>query len=83
MSASFVFSSSKSSTYSDEYASGFDSPAASLDKLFKHPTSQEKTPEHFSCPVDYRTAAASDTYLTYTTPGKSFRSASPVTTSAS
>src|SRR5580765_2029729 len=42
-SASFVLVSSKSSTYPRGYASGFDSPAASLDGLFEHP------PGHFSC----------------------------------
>jgi len=36
-SASFVLGSSKSSTYPRGYASGFDSPAALLDKLFEHP----------------------------------------------
>jgi hypothetical protein len=36
-SASFVLGSSKSSTYPRGYASGFDSPAASLDGLFEHP----------------------------------------------
>ena len=36
-SASFVLGSSKSSTYPKGYASGFDSPAASLDSLFEHP----------------------------------------------
>jgi hypothetical protein len=35
--ASFVLGSSKSSTYPRGYASGFDSPAASLDELFEHP----------------------------------------------
>ena len=38
MSASFVLSSSKSSTYPRGYASGFDSPAALLDGHFEHPT---------------------------------------------
>jgi hypothetical protein len=37
MSAGFVLGSSKSSTYPRGYASGFDSPTALLDKLFKHP----------------------------------------------
>jgi hypothetical protein len=37
MAASFVLGSSKSSTYSREYASGFDSPAALLDSHFEHP----------------------------------------------
>jgi hypothetical protein len=36
-SASFVLSSSKSSTYLRMYASGFDSPAALLNSLFEHP----------------------------------------------
>jgi hypothetical protein len=36
-SASFVLSSSKSSTYPRGYASGFDSPAALLDGLFEYP----------------------------------------------
>jgi hypothetical protein len=36
-SASFVLSSSKSSTYPGGYASGFDSPAALLDSHFEHP----------------------------------------------
>ena len=36
-SASFVLSSSKSSTYPGGYASGFDSPAALLDSRFEHP----------------------------------------------
>jgi hypothetical protein len=36
-SASVVLGSSKSSTYPGGYASGFDSPAALLDKLFEHP----------------------------------------------
>jgi hypothetical protein len=36
-SASFVLSSSKSSTYPRGYASGFDSPAALLDEIFEHP----------------------------------------------
>ena len=36
-SASFVLGSSKSSTYPRGYASGFDSPAASLNGLFEHP----------------------------------------------
>jgi hypothetical protein len=35
--ASFVLSSSKSSTYLRMYASGFDSPAALLNSLFEHP----------------------------------------------
>jgi len=35
--ASFVLGSSKSSTYPRGYASGFDSPAASLEGLFEHP----------------------------------------------
>ena len=35
--ASFVLSSSKSSTYPRGYDSGFDSPAALLDDLFEHP----------------------------------------------
>jgi len=35
--ASIVLGSSKSSTYPRGYASGFDSPAASLDGLFEHP----------------------------------------------
>jgi hypothetical protein len=35
--ASFVLDSLKSSTYPREYASGFNSPAALLDSLFKHP----------------------------------------------
>jgi len=34
----FVLGSSKSSTYPRGYASGFDSPAALLDRLFEHPT---------------------------------------------
>jgi hypothetical protein len=33
----FVLGSSKSSTYPRGYASGFDSPAASLDDLFEQP----------------------------------------------
>jgi hypothetical protein len=37
MFASFVLGSSKSSTYPRGYASGFDSPAALLDKHFEHP----------------------------------------------
>jgi hypothetical protein len=36
-SASFVLGSSKSSTYLRGYASGFNSPAALLDRLFDHP----------------------------------------------
>jgi hypothetical protein len=36
-SASSVLGSSKFSTYHRGYASGFDSPAALLDKLFEHP----------------------------------------------
>jgi len=36
-SASSVLDSSKFSTYPRGYASGFDSPAALLDKLFEHP----------------------------------------------
>ena len=36
-SASFVLGSSKSSTYPRGYASGFDSPAALLDRRFEHP----------------------------------------------
>src|SRR5438876_11532295 len=36
-SASFVLASSKSSTYPRGYASGFDSPAASLNGFFEHP----------------------------------------------
>jgi len=35
--ASFVLGLSKSSTYPGEYASGFDWPAASLNRLFEHP----------------------------------------------
>jgi hypothetical protein len=35
--ASVVLDSSKSSTYPRGYASGFDSPAALLDKPFEHP----------------------------------------------
>src|SRR5262249_6603807 len=38
-SASGVLSSSKSSTYPRGYASGFDSPAALLDRHFEHPAS--------------------------------------------
>jgi hypothetical protein len=37
MSASFVLGSSKSSTLPRGYASGFDLPAALLDKHFEHP----------------------------------------------
>jgi hypothetical protein len=42
-SASFVLGSSKSSTYPQGYASGFDSPAALLDGHFEHPAGD------FSC----------------------------------
>lgn len=35
--ASFVLGLSKSSTYPEGYASGFNSPAALLDGLFDHP----------------------------------------------
>jgi hypothetical protein len=35
--ANFVLGSSKSSTYPIGYASGSDSPAASLDEQFEHP----------------------------------------------
>jgi hypothetical protein len=37
MTPNFVLSSSKSSTYPRGYASGFNSPAASLDGLFEQP----------------------------------------------
>jgi hypothetical protein len=40
-SASFVLSSSKSSTYPRGYASGFDSPAALLDEPFEHPADRQ------------------------------------------
>ena len=40
MVASFVLSSSKSSTYPRGYASGFGSPAALLDGHFEHPASR-------------------------------------------
>ena len=44
-STSFVLGSSKSSTYSRGYASGFDSPAALLDNLFEHPVGRSQFPQ--------------------------------------
>jgi hypothetical protein len=59
--ASFVLGSSKSSTYPRGYASGFDSPAASLDELFEHPVGTlscyvvRRIINILACPNDFST----------------------------